>query len=268
MIYAIGDIHGKARLLKGALAFLEPFLLTPEDTVVFLGDYIDRGEDSRGVLEQCLEFARRHKATVFLRGNHEQMLLDCWNDETPTPQVSGMTVTQGWEMWLRNGGGETLASYAPDRQLRVAQLASPWKQVPLAHLDFIEATRLEYHAEGYCFVHAGLPPADGAWEHAALGLDPRLWIREAFLNHTEPRTEVVVFGHTPQPERVPRIEADKIGLDTGAFILGGRLTLARLDTRALGEPARLAYWQWGEDAGGAVVHFPIQMVEGPPCVAP
>ena len=230
----------------------------PYDTVVFLGDYIDRGPDSSDVIQQLIRFRKRHSQTVFLRGNHEDLLLQAYVDADPQKEMR----------WITNGGHSTLTSFKvhgrPDWRRRMPRWA----------LEFISDTDMEHCSERYHFVHAGiLPPGTDS------GLEPwqdvRLWVREPFLrsNFTQGRT--IVFGHTVQPNGVPLVHTNKVGIDTGACVPGGRLTVAcfnDLKTRiglpqfeyfqVLGDGSVLAQ----EFAGGelSVIGDPIPSMSGAP----
>ncbi|MGO8670237.1 MAG: metallophosphoesterase family protein [Capsulimonadaceae bacterium] len=209
MIYAIGDIHGKAGMLTNALVYLSDKLLKPEDTVVFLGDYIDRGEDSHGVFDILRTFKVHHAQSIFLRGNHEALFMDAFRD--PECEV----------VWLYNGGLEMLASYE-------IEWTENWRlQIRPEDIDFVEETEIEYETKYFKFVHAGyVPPGEG--NTLRPDLDPRLWIREDFINSTADFGKVVIFGHTVQTNWLPLVMPNKIGLDTGAAF-GGRLSVAGFD---------------------------------------
>lgn len=236
MIYAIGDIHGQAHLLQPLLDHLRSLPLTDEDQLVFIGDYIDRGKGTPPVVEELMRVAEQFPSAVFLRGNHEQMMIDSRDGPPPRTDVtpgriafSNITLN-----WLENGGADTLRSYD------ITDYSEWWDYIPNAHWRFIEATTLEYVAEKYHFVHAGLLPPGESWEGEPYGLDPRLWIREPFLDteHVfEGRT--VVFGHTPQRTGQPLVHSNKIGIDTAAAY-GGPLTMAALDPIGSKEPV---FWQ-------------------------
>ena len=228
MIYAVGDIHGKAGMLRQMLDEIRAQPLNPDDTVVFLGDYIDRGEDTRGVIETLLAFRDEHPQSVFLRGNHEQLLLDARDDDPPTPaERAGYLLFGDTTLnWLQNGGTDALISYD------VEDSTVWWESIPEQHWRFFHDTRLEYIVDGYHFVHAGLLPSGEFWNNHGLDLDPRLWIREQFLQSTADfGGRIVVFGHTPQRSGKPLIQPNKIGVDTGA-VFNGPLTAAILDPDA------------------------------------
>jgi serine/threonine protein phosphatase 1 len=184
-LLAVGDIHGHLNLLRKLMLQVSP---CEEDQVVFLGDYIDRGPDSRGVIDYLLEFRQQFPATVFLKGNHEAMLLD---------YLAGHDRL----LYLLNGGTSTLASYNRQGQVRL----------PEEHLDFLHRLRLYHETDRFLFVHAGLRPGIDPVDQAEEDL---LWIREEFLESDHDWGKTVVFGHTPQKN--PLLAAKRIGLDTGA----------------------------------------------------
>lgn len=244
MIYAIGDIHGQHTMLKALLTKLIELPLHREDTVVFLGDYVDRGENARGVIESLLQWRDRHDNTVFLRGNHEQLLLDAYGDALKSAVQDPSLRAQLTLIWLENGGIETLLSYAPPGfqewcekvgsvLLRIpagpladfkAAYARWLEAIPPSHWEFLQATRMDYVTPCYHFVHAGLLAPGKSWESEGWTIDPRLWIREPFLSsRADFDGRIVVFGHTPQRKGRPLIHRNKIGLDTGA-VFGGPLT--------------------------------------------
>jgi serine/threonine protein phosphatase 1 len=238
-IYAIGDIHGKAAMLKAMLDELAAIPIQEEDVILFLGDYIDRGEDSCGVIDLLLALKRTRPNTVFLRGNHEQLLLSAAEGPPPDPDRSGrfMVHTEDMILWLQNGGIDTLVSY------HVSDF-SRWQEfIPKEHWEFFQDLQLEYVTETYHFVHAGLLPPGESWEGEGQDLDPRLWIREPFLSsdhNFDGRT--VVFGHTPQRTGRPLVLYNKVGLDTAAFG-GGPLTCGVFDQTAPYHPAQARFIQ-------------------------
>ena len=213
-LYAIGDVHGCARTLDALLDALPP--LGPRDTVVFLGDYVDRGPDSPGVLERLLGFeaAAAHgtgPACVFLRGNHDQMMLD-------------YTAGAGdVELWFANGGQATLDAYA----------LAGYPALPADHVDFLARTVLWHVQDGFAFVHAGLDPARSVADNLDdADPDVLLWTRAHLTAGLDAWEMPVVCGHTPTPAPVnlPRL----INLDTGA-VFAGREGLGRLTAVALPE---------------------------------
>jgi serine/threonine protein phosphatase 1 len=177
------------------------------DEIVFIGDYIDRGPDSRGVVEAVLEFMLAYPNTTCLRGNHEDMFLDYIKEEGNYPKG----------IFTMNGGVETLDSYGIDPRV------GPLKVSPL-HMDFFEGLGYCHEAGGYIFVHAGLKPGVPFEEQSEKDM---LWIREDFFCAEEDFGRPVVFGHTPMPEVLDRLPL-LLGIDTGAAY-GGSLTCVRLE---------------------------------------
>jgi len=193
--YVIGDIHGCLRPLQRLLERIAP---QPGDQVVFIGDYIDRGPQSREVVDYVLGLPYR---CVFLLGNHEKMLLDflAGHDEG---------------IYLPNGGLATLESYGGD-----------FSNIPQAHLSFFESLRPMYETPEYLFVHAGLRPLVPLDKQE---LDDLVWIRQEFIQFIGRFPKPVVFGHTPL--RHVLIQPDRIGIDTGC-VYGGKLTCLKLPSR-------------------------------------
>ena len=195
-LLVIGDIHGCLCQLKKLLEEVRP---NANDQVVFLGDYVDRGPDSAGVIEELIAFQEKFPHTVFLCGNHEQMLLDYLEGKDPT-------------LFLMNGGDATLASY------RTRKL---WP-LPKGHLDFLHSLKTLHATEQFIFVHAGLRPGLPLAEQHP---DDLLWIRGDFLDSDYDWGRPVVYGHTPRQE--PLITATRVGLDTGC-VYGRVLTCCDL----------------------------------------
>ncbi|MBM3489303.1 MAG: serine/threonine protein phosphatase [Alphaproteobacteria bacterium] len=220
-LYAVGDIHGRLDLLEDMLALIAADrALHPSGDcgMVFLGDYVDRGSDSRGVVERLRGLAGETPAPIFLMGNHEAMLLHF------------LEQGQGGFNWLYNGGAATLLSYGvawpatADGESGMAPVRSALAAaLPTAHREFLSALRL-WHGEGdYLFVHAGVRPGVPLAEQSAEDL---LWIREEFLDHDGPLPQVVVHGHTIA--RKVELRRHRIGIDTGAYH-SGRLTCLVLE---------------------------------------
>ncbi|MFO7847788.1 MAG: metallophosphoesterase family protein [Balneolaceae bacterium] len=204
-IVAIGDIHGCSKSLKALWEKLEPY---EKYIHLFVGDYIDRGPDSREVVDFLLKVKQERK-TVFLRGNHEVMLLDALE-------------TGNTRNWMLNGGQSTLNSYGKGAEL---------KDIPESHLEFFKRTRLYFETENYFFVHAGIPPTLTVEESKedASAHDYFFWGREHLNAFAPPWEKTVVFGHTPQP--FPIQQQKMIGIDTGCVYKRpglGKLTAVRL----------------------------------------
>ncbi len=208
--YAIGDIHGRADLLDLMIDAIEAddaARAPAETTVILLGDLVDRGPDSAGVIARARAWGQQRKVR-YLQGNHEEMFLN------------GMTDLGVLRHFLRYGGRETLLSYpiTPD-EYRVATLedvqALMAARVPEADLDFMRGMENLIRIGDFVFVHAGIRPGV-ALEDQSNG-DLR-WIRGEFIEDTAPRDFAVVHGHTITAE--PQISPVRIGIDTGAFASG------------------------------------------------
>ena len=221
-LIAVGDLHGCARTLGALLELLAP---TVDDHLVFIGDYVDRGPNSREVLDRlvALEKAARAgdgPACTFLRGNHDQMMLDYIDS-------GGRNLV----LWRMNGGLSTIANYVtPGGDLAV----------PEDHLDFLRRTEILFETEDFVFVHAGLDPDLTIAENVA-DADPRvaLWTREHLDADLSLWEKTVVCGHTPVA--VPIDRPPLIAIDTGAVyahVRGlGTLTAVRLPERVFEQVA-------------------------------
>ncbi len=207
-LIAIGDIHGCAGSLDALLRELAP---SEDDHLVFIGDYIDRGPNSRGVIDRLLGL-KEHTECTFLRGNHEALMLDY--------------LERGeYEVWHTNGGVATLSSYVTEqRQV----------EIPEEHVEFIKATRMFLDTPEFFFVHAGLRPYLSVEEQVKRGNEGiYLWERSHLNARDLAWEKPVVCGHTPQAEPLNR---DKlICIDTGCVYAMhpqyGRLTAVRLPDR-------------------------------------
>lgn len=215
-VYAIGDSHGCAdRLARlhdqiAADAACRPIARA---VVVHLGDYVDRGPDSAGVLA-LLQAPRHGLEAINLLGNHEQLMLDA---------LDPMATEEARDLWLANGGRETLASYGAS-----ARDPRSWLQVPDADLALLRSFRTSFAIGGYVFAHAGLLPGVPLDQQRTIDL---LWIREPFLSWRGRLPTVVVHGHTPAD--APQILPHRIGIDTGA-VFGGPLTCGVLEADRIG----------------------------------
>lgn len=203
-LYAVGDIHGCAGLLEALLEKINADAAGARRRLIFLGDYVDRGEDSKGVIDRLLAIRAREPEAVFLKGNHEQAILDFLD----APDRN--------EDWLHWGGDKTLESYgAVDIWSKTpSRLASELKdRMPDAHLAFLQSLELWRILGDYVFVHAGFRPGVALAEQKEQDC---LWIRAEFHNappEGRPR-EVVVHGH--HPVKKPQDHGWRIAVDTGA----------------------------------------------------
>jgi serine/threonine protein phosphatase 1 len=203
-IFTIGDIHGCLRKLQ---ALIQSIGADPQnDTLIFIGDYIDRGTSSRDVVDYVLQLKKEFKNIICLLGNHEQMFLN---------YLEGVDE----EMYLYNGGKYTLSDYgikssdSPDERKR---------KIPEEHLLFYHSLLPYRQTKDYIFVHAGLIPGVSLKKQTTYDL---LWVRHEFIDSDHAFGRRVVFGHTPLSR--PLIMENKIGIDTGA-VYGGKLTCVEL----------------------------------------
>ncbi len=210
-VFAIGDLHGCPAELEVLLARIAP---GADDTLVFLGDYVDRGGGVRPLIDRLLRLRAEAPRTVFLRGNHEDMLL----------AYLGLAGHYA-DAYLANGGTATLASYGVPSATRGAAAAA---LLPPAHLDFLSSLALTHRHDRYLFVHAGVRPGVPLERQSDEDL---LWIREEFFGARHDLPMTVVFGHTPQRE-VRLALPFHIGLDTG-LVYGNKLSCLDVAGRRL-----------------------------------
>jgi serine/threonine protein phosphatase 1 len=219
-IYAVGDIHGRLDLLDDVLARIEADIasnFTPQAIRVFLGDYIDRGPDSKRVLDRLIDLCAVQR-TICLMGNHEAYLRDFLKN----PAILGE--------WRHYGGLDTLLSYGlvptiENDAKRQVQLASDLdKRLPPSHREFLGSLRQYFMCGDFFFVHAGVRPGVCLTQQSE---DDLLWIRGNFLSCEDDFGKVVVHGHTPVAE--PDIRPNRINIDTGAYATG-RLTCLVLES--------------------------------------
>ena len=207
-ILAIGDVHGCNRQLKQLLDRIEIDPLA--DTLIFLGDYLDRGPDVKGTIDTLCDLKESCPKVICLSGNHESMFLDFYREGRDE------------ELFLYNSGRSTLDAYG----LTLAD-ARDGIGFPESHLQFLASLPVYHETEDYVFVHAGLRPGIPLAEQSPEDL---LWIRYEFIESDFDFGRTIVFGHTPLPE--PLIEKGKIGIDTGA-VYGGALTCIELPSRKI-----------------------------------
>lgn len=227
MGYAVGDIHGRSDLLADMIAMLEA--RTIDDTrlagppvIVFLGDYVDRGHDSSGVLGMLAAGRPRHCECRYLRGNHEQTMLAF---------LENPTANRGWAL---QGGAETMISYGV-RPPAFNGAREDWQRaaddlraaMPPAHLDFLAGLERYVELGDYAFVHAGVDDTRSLADQTDEAL---FWSRSAFTASKRAFSHRVVHGHTPVDQ--PYADSRRIAVDTGAYA-SGILTAARFEGEAV-----------------------------------
>lgn len=214
-VYAIGDIHGRADLLQTLHGIIENDMATnpkSANTVVYLGDYVDRGPDSAAVIETLSTTAPTGTETAYIKGNHDHFM------------IGFLDGTGDLAHWLMNGGDDTLRSYgihdvtdAPRAKQALLDV------IPEHHLAFLKELSLSHRIGSLYFAHAGVDPRQPLDAQTAEEL---MWIREPFLDWPSPLDAVVVHGHTPRPE--PEVRPHRIGVDTLAW-RSERLTAVALE---------------------------------------
>lgn len=197
----IGDIHGCYNELQKLMIELEENQAYNKNTdrLVFLGDYIDRGNNSQKVIEYIRKLQKENKNVIALRGNHEQMLIDYYNDKS--------------ENWLFNGCSETIKSYKNN------------KQQFYDDMEWMKSLPLYFNDENFVYVHAGISASKPITEQNDWYL---LWVRESFIYSAEHFDKRVIFGHTPSlmiagDDKPYYTYANNVGIDTGC-VYGGKLT--------------------------------------------
>lgn len=218
-IYAIGDVHGRLDLLTELLRQIEEDNLARPSAqlhIVMLGDLIDRGPDSAGVIDLLLNRPRDFATFHFIAGNHEEAMIQSLEEGADPHKVE----------WLRYGGREALRSYGvPDDvfEMRGSLLSDELRRyVPQAHVDFVQTFEDSLVLGDYLFVHAGIRPGKPLAKQARKDL---LWIREPFLSDDKTdHGHMVVHGHTIT--RDPELRPNRIGIDTGAYATGVLTALA------------------------------------------
>jgi serine/threonine protein phosphatase 1 len=217
-LYCIGDIHGRIDLLQvlHQKITLDALDFGGSKILVYLGDYIDRGMYSKQVIDCLLEDNFPSSQKVFLLGNHEQVLLQFLANKDPLIAHD----------WFRFGGLSTLVSYGLNIQgvPTTKEITSLWNELkeklPAKHLAFFEQLALNYEIGDYFFVHAGVKPKVKLNRQRP---EDMLWIREEFLNSPIFHGKMIVHGHSVTD--APEVRANRIGIDTGAYI-SGKLTCA------------------------------------------
>lgn len=211
--YIIGDIHGCVRELATLLTHLP---LEKQDHLVFLGDYIDRGPDSRGVVSYLVDLQKENSyELVFLKGNHEDMLLS----------YLGLGGDHG-DMFFYNGGQATLVSYGlSSKDLSTKAVLDA---MPAGHIEFYQNLKSYCTVGPYLCVHAGIHPQKTLQEQTEAEL---LWIRNKFIYSSHALPYTVLFGHTPQTDVFYDLPY-KIGLDTG-LVYGNKLSCLEIQEKVL-----------------------------------
>lgn len=234
-IFAIGDVHGRSDLLKPLLNHISAMAGTEPYRVVFLGDLIDRGPDSAGVIDLVLATLEAVPGSVLLLGNHEEFLLDI-----VMKNYAAVTL----EDWRANGGVAAMQSLGIDPRLPPQELLQLIEQNERVRRVLECGTDMAITST-HLFVHAGIMP-HRAFE--AQRVHDVRWIRETFLESRANHGRIVVHGHTPTDRSLPEIHRNRIAMDTGAFF-SGRLSAIRIPPGST-EPS---FIQASDETGSIVV---------------
>lgn len=225
-LYAIGDIHGCTDLLRQMTkTIIEDMENHPAEKhyLVFLGDYVDRGVDSKGTIDFLLNELPKNTTNVFLRGNHDDALLRFLKGDFSSTSF-----------WLPCGGTATIASYGinPFQPGATKDLETLRKKlvekIPADHLDFLKKTQFYFSLGDYYFAHAGVMPGASLDDQDEQDL---MWVRGEFLNSRHDHGKIIVHGHSPST--APDAQLNRIGIDTGAFA-SGKLTCLVLQGKKRG----------------------------------
>lgn len=218
VVYAVGDVHGRADLLDALIGQIDEDAAGRAATVVFVGDYVDRGRESRAVLDILTDARLKPLGAEFLKGNHEATLEEFLDNPFVGPR------------WVRMGGDATLRAYgvkppfpgaAPERWEDARQAFEA--KLPKRHKRFLSTLKLKVEIGDFAFVHAGVKPGVPLSRQSEHDL---LWIRERFLNDHSRHEKVIVHGHSAATSL--RRGLNRIGVDTCAYATGV-LTALRLE---------------------------------------
>ena len=219
-LYAIGDIHGHPDKLDRALELIEADGGAGSE-VIFIGDYIDRGPDSRAVIQRLIDGLAEGQNWTCLKGNHDRMME--WFFEPEPRHDPHLLIGYHW-LHERLGGIETLASYGvmvEERERLNALQERASLMVPAAHLDFLRGLEITADRGDVFFCHAGIRPGVSLAEQTEEDL---VWIRQTFLNYTRPHPKLIVHGHTPV--KANEHAGNHVNLDAGAAYGGDLVPVA------------------------------------------
>jgi len=214
LTYAIGDVHGRRDLLEALLSAIRTDAAGRDARIIFLGDLIDRGPESRQCLDLAIAVLEEFPGSRLILGNHEEFLLEFIESPESRETVASR--------WLANGGLTTLRSYSLSDRLRIDTLAERFARDYPAHVEALRQADWMAETDTHVFVHGGIDPALPLGEQ-----DPKTtrWIRSKFLDHPGPLPKIVVHGHTVTESFLPELHNNRIAIDTGA-VRSGHLTCA------------------------------------------
>ena len=219
LTYAIGDVHGRRDLLEALLTAIGEDAADRDARIVFLGDIIDRGPESRQCLEMVIRTLEAHPGSRLILGNHEEFMLAFLDAATPEARQAAA------RRWLPNGGTETLDSYGFAQTDALDEIASELGAGFPTHIAALRDAGWMVETATHVFVHGGIDP-----DLPLSQQDPvtTRWIRDRFLSFRGPLQKIVVHGHTMTQSSLPELHRNRIALDTGA-VRSGHLTCAVFD---------------------------------------
>ncbi|MCQ1839156.1 metallophosphoesterase [Neorhizobium galegae] len=236
LLYAVGDVHGRADLLENLLGAVErdAEAAEAEPVIIFLGDIIDRGPDSRRAMDLVQSAISDHPGSSLILGNHDALFRSF---------INGTYTDNLITYWLTQLGGlATIDSYLPDRPRKLDDIQDALVEQFGHHQELLNGSVDKIVTDHFCFVHAGIRPGVPLDEQDPYDLR---WIRDDFLSHDLPLERFVVHGHTPTESSFPDVLGNRVCLDTGAYY-SGRLTAARFQVD------RLDAFIYSQDSGISV----------------
>lgn len=236
LLYAVGDVHGRADLLENLLGAVErdAEAADTDPVIIFHGDIIDRGPDSRQAMDLVKKTISDHSGSALILGNHDALFRSFINGTYTDDLITH---------WLTQLGGlATIDSYLPDRPRKLDDIQDALVEQFGHHQQLLNSAVDKIVTERICFVHAGIRPGVSLEEQDQHDLR---WIREDFLSYNLPLERFVVHGHTPTESSFPDVFGNRMCLDTGAYY-SGRLTAARFQVD------RLDAFIYSEDSGISV----------------
>ncbi|WP_417413221.1 metallophosphoesterase family protein [Hoeflea sp.] len=245
LTYAIGDVHGRRDLLAALLGAISRDSGGRKSRIVFLGDIIDRGPQSRQCLDLVTRTLESQPDSRLILGNHEEFMLTFLDAASPQARETAA------RRWFPNGGSETLRSYGFEDTGDLEAIAGQLGRDNPGHIATLRNAGWMAETDNLFFVHGGIDP------HLPLGeQDPvtTRWIRDRFLDHKAPLPKIIVHGHTITASSLPELHANRIALDTGA-VHSGHLTCGVFDG---GAPPRFLAT---DDHGAAIEVCEIRPVD-------
>ncbi|MDX0889067.1 hypothetical protein GOD57_30150 [Sinorhizobium medicae] len=217
-IYAIGDIHGRADLLRPLIKAIKEDTKGGIPRFIFLGDIVDRGPESKECMEIVDDTLLRFPGSRLVLGNHDERF---WH------AISGILRNNECAEWLASfGGWQTVESYCGGQRPSVQEFAALMHDYYDHHIELLRSAVDKVETGNFCFVHAGVRPGVSLADQDPLDLR---WIRDEFLQHSGLFGKMIVHGHTPTESEFPEIHRNRIAVDTGAYY-SGRLTAAVMET--------------------------------------